>query len=132
MSGLGMMKTAARSEMLELGELTDAQLRRLNEICQIFHDVGLAESKKETEHWKNNHADMVKRNAELRDRPDLGDRCRSIDKLYTELDRLREVVTQVFDCHKSGHAIICCHDHHADGDKYMCSVCTAHKESKCS
>ena len=39
---------------------------------------------------KANHADMVKRNRELRDRPDLGDRAASVDALYKELSVARE------------------------------------------
>jgi len=42
-----------------------------------------------------NHADMVKRNRELRDRPDLGDRAASVDALYKELAAAREKVLRV-------------------------------------
>ena len=40
MSQLGIMKTVARTEMLELGSLTDDQLRCINRIAQAFYDVG--------------------------------------------------------------------------------------------
>lgn len=33
--------------------------------------VNKDEMTKEVDHWRSNHADMVQRNAELRDRPDL-------------------------------------------------------------
>ncbi len=44
----------------------------------------------EVERLKADHAEMVKRNRELRDRPDLGDRAKSVDALHNELTQLRE------------------------------------------
>jgi predicted nuclease with TOPRIM domain len=48
------------------------------EVLDCLH-AQVASLKSERDHWKANHADMVKRNAMLRDRPDLGDRAKSID-----------------------------------------------------
>lgn len=45
----------------------------------------------EVKHWKSNHEREVKKNRELRDRPDLGDRCKSIDEKNVEIERLRKV-----------------------------------------
>lgn len=40
MSQLGIMKTVARAQLVELGPLSDDQLRAVNKICQAFYDVG--------------------------------------------------------------------------------------------
>lgn len=54
--------------------------------------------RKDVEHWKANHADMVRRNQELRDRPDLGDRVASVDALHAEVERLRKENADLEQC----------------------------------
>ena len=52
----------------------------------------ITDLKVERDMYKANHADMVKRNKELRDRPDLGDRVASVDALYKRIAELEEQV----------------------------------------
>jgi hypothetical protein len=48
----------------------------------------LIEARAEAKKWKDNHDNQVKTNQLLRDRPDLGDRAKSVDALIKQHDIL--------------------------------------------
>jgi len=60
------------------------------DVYVIFLEAELDKSIKETEQWKSNHGDMIKRNRELRERPDLGMRSKAVIALQDELVSLQE------------------------------------------
>lgn len=49
----------------------------------------LEEARAERDTWKANHDNQVKLRRELMDRPDLGDRAKSLQELHAHIDRLR-------------------------------------------
>jgi hypothetical protein len=56
-----------------------------NEVGRIGAE--LEKARAERDHWKANHDNMAAMNRLLRDRPDLGDRARSVQALIAERDR---------------------------------------------
>lgn len=59
-------------------------------------DGRVAQLVAEVKHWKANHEEMVRRNAALRDRPDLpADRVQAVDRLEAENARLRDLLARV-------------------------------------
>ena len=52
----------------------------------------LIEAKAEAKKWKDNHDNQVKINQLLRDRPDLGDRAKSVDTLIKQRNELVEAI----------------------------------------
>lgn len=52
----------------------------------------LAEATAEVKKWKDNHDNQVKINQLLRDRPDLGDRAKSVDALIKQRNELVEAI----------------------------------------
>jgi len=55
-------------------------------------DATIARLEAEAKKWKAAHDEMARRNRELRDRPDLGDRAKSIDDLRSTIARLEAEV----------------------------------------
>lgn len=62
----------------------------------------------EVAHWKANHDEMVRRNATLRDRPDLGDRSRRMQELEAAIDVLGA------ECRESRWFVLGCEDDECD------------------
>jgi len=60
------------------------------DVYGVFLEYELERSEKETEHWKANHGDMIKRNREFRDRPDLSMLSKAIIDLQDELHSLQD------------------------------------------
>jgi chromosome segregation ATPase len=57
----------------------------------------LTEARAEAKKWKDNHDNQVKINQLLRDRPDLGDRAKSVDALIKQRDAVVEALETVLD-----------------------------------
>lgn len=70
-------------------------------LAKAIYSEGKAESEQENEtaSWKNAHADLVKRNALLRERPDLPvDRLPAYKQLTEDIDRLKSMLEGIISC----------------------------------
>ncbi len=91
----------ATARMVDSHEQLQAQLATANadlDLCTAAHArLGreLEEARAERNTWKANHDNQVKLRRELMDRPDLGDRAKSLRELHAHIDRLTEFVFQV-------------------------------------
>jgi hypothetical protein len=56
----------------------------------------LIEARAEAKKWKDNHDNQVKINQLLRDRPDLGDRAKSVDALIKQRDTLSDALKEIY------------------------------------
>jgi chromosome segregation ATPase len=56
----------------------------------------LIEARAEAKKWKDNYENQVKINQLLRDRPDLGDRAKSVDALIKQRDMLSEALKEIY------------------------------------
>jgi ribosomal protein S15P/S13E len=72
-------------------DLYALQEQRLDQLSKYLMEA-TAEAKK----WKNNHDNQVKTNQLLRDRPDLGDRAKSVDALIKERDTLSDALKEIY------------------------------------
>jgi hypothetical protein len=62
----------------------------------------LIEARAEAKKWKDNHDNQVKINQLLRDRPDLGDRAKSVDVLIKQRETLAKTVRVYLDTERDG------------------------------
>lgn len=80
---------AVENEMLKNAMANDRDAARA-EGFEIEQEIKAITEQRDM--WKSNHNNQVKINQLLRDRPDLKDRAKSIDKLIEERDRLAEAL----------------------------------------
>lgn len=69
----------------------------------------LAEATAEVKKWKDNHDNQVKINQLLRDRPDLGDRAKSVDALIKQRDTLVKALQEILERNDYGSSDIAQH-----------------------
>lgn len=62
----------------------------------------LIEARAEAKKWKDNHDNQVKINQLLRDRPDLGDRAKSVDALIKQRDTVVEAADTLLELNHTG------------------------------
>jgi len=85
-------------------DLYALQEQRLNQLHKYFVEA-IAEVKK----WKDNHNNQVKINQLLRDRPDLGDRAKSVDALIKQRDALVKALQEILERNDYGSSDIAQH-----------------------
>jgi hypothetical protein len=71
-------------------ELYKVQEKRLDQLSKE-----LIEARAESKKWKDNHDNQVKINQLLRDRPDLGDRVKSVDGLIKRHDIMKTALMEI-------------------------------------
>jgi hypothetical protein len=71
-------------------ELYKVQEKRLDQLSK-----DLIEARAESKKWKDNHDNQVKINQLLRDRPDLGDRAKSVDGLVKRHNIMKTALMEI-------------------------------------
>jgi hypothetical protein len=71
-------------------ELYKVQEKRLDQLSKE-----LIEARAESKKWKDNHDNQVKINQLLRDRPDLGDRVKSVDGLIKRNNIMKTALMEI-------------------------------------
>lgn len=71
-------------------ELYKVQEKRLDQLSK-----DLIEARAESKKWKDNHDNQVKINQLLRDRPDLGDRVKSVDNLIKRHNIMKTALMKI-------------------------------------
>lgn len=71
-------------------DLYKFQEKRLDQLSKE-----LIEARAESKKWKDNHDNQVKINQLLRDRPDLGDRAKSVDGLIKRHDIMKTALMEI-------------------------------------
>lgn len=71
-------------------DLYKFQEKRLDQLSK-----DLIEARAESKKWKDNHDNQVKINQLLRDRPDLGDRAKSVDNLIKRHDIMKTALMEI-------------------------------------
>jgi hypothetical protein len=85
-------------------DLYALQEKRLDQLSK-----DLIEATAEAKKWKDNHDNQVKTNQLLRDRPDLGDRAKSVDALIKQRDALVKALQEILERNDYGSSDIAQH-----------------------